>query len=214
MVQKQYESLTMSATMSSVCWTRNDNLRNMPYRCLMHIQSAIKEFDEVIVVDWCSSGKTFIQECYDYLPKTGKIKSIQVTEDLIKSVIPNPLKFSDLSPTITNVGIRRATSDFILATTADVIANRPDLSVLNDTTMYVNGRRGVPEKDYCKFDTVDDLREYLFTNYEKYPNSPDSVSVDGKQYGTDMMYGHWLYVLEILCWLTKIFGIPLEGMNR
>ena len=167
--------------LSSVTWTRNDSYPNMPYRCLMYLQCGVEVFDEIVLVDWCSPNNVpFVEQYNEYIPKTGKIKSIEISEEKAESIFPLYRDFEKSVSTIMNIGICRAEGDFVLSNTVDLITERPNIDDLATDTIYVHGRRGVPEQDYLHFTDSESLKNYLMENYLKYPNAPDSVSPTGE----------------------------------
>lgn len=171
------------STVSTVFFSRNDNYTpNMEHRVLLAIQSSIISFDEVVYVDWCSPNDvTFIEAHRDQIPKTGKLKCVKVTEKQLReqSDIQNFFNPANRA-TVWNIGIRRATSDFILSTAGDVITERPDVDSLDANTMYTVARMAVPEMAHLQYSDVTALREMLFANFTQFQRSPDSVSHDGQ----------------------------------
>ena len=79
----------------------------------------------------------------NFLPKTKRIRYLIVSQELTKKINPyNPTAF--IQALARNIGIRRATSEFIVSTNNDVIVDRPEH--IDIDTMYTVARYNVPEQ--------------------------------------------------------------------
>ena len=102
----------------------------------------INLYDEIIVVDY-GSETPLHEPLANLLPRTGKLRCITISPELARQLNPsNPTTFMQVWAH--NIGIRRATSDFIVSTNNDVIIDRPEHIGIN--TMYTVARYNVPEQ--------------------------------------------------------------------
>lgn len=125
---------------SSVFCSKNDSPGNR-VRIILTIKNLINLYDEVVYVDYGSESKNLIEELKDYLPKQGKLKCIIVPKEFCVSVSQsNSNKFIEVYAR--NIGIRRASSDYIVSTNQDIICEKP--SSIRSDTMYTVRRYNYP----------------------------------------------------------------------
>lgn len=143
---------------SSVVLGRNDNYKD-DKRCLIHLLSSLETFDEVIYVDWNSPKDkgSLLWKLEPYLPKTGKLKHIMIPPHIAEMFTPDPTSFKLQEPVARNLGIRRATGDWIVSTNIDIIPPSRDLLVnfiqeRNSETFYTVSRREAPLSIVDKYD--------------------------------------------------------------
>ena len=148
----------MNNTVASVMFSRNDGFKD-DKRCITHFLSCLETFDEVIYIDWNSDIKngSLLWRLQDYIPKTGKIKHFIIPPDITKLLTPHPDAFQ-VNETITrNIGMRRATSDWIVNTNIDIIPPSRELlqSFLRNAdpkTFYTFSRREGPLSIFDKYE--------------------------------------------------------------
>lgn len=158
-------------SISAVICSKNDSKDNN-LRMTLALKNMINLYDEIIIVDYGSEiplHKTLI----DLLPKTNKLRCINVSQDLTQRFNPdNPTSFMEVWAR--NIGICRATSDFIVSTNQDVIIDRPN--IINEDTMYTVARYCVPESHLQSISNQTNYLEFLKNikgQFEKHPNSTD-----------------------------------------
>lgn len=123
--------------LSAVIVSRNDHPTNN-VRFLETVKNYVKHYDEVVYVDY-GSDDPLHRVLIDELPKEGKLKCITVTKSDLVSLGLDPNIFVEVYAR--NIGIRRATGDFIVSTNQDIIADIP--VPLDKGTMYTAPRREV-----------------------------------------------------------------------
>jgi hypothetical protein len=125
---------------SAVFCSKNDNPNNFT-RVLLTLKNLINLYDEVVYVDYGSEGISLANQLRGLFPETGKLKVVEVPANFCKEVSPNNSnKFIEVYAR--NIGIRRASSEFIVSTNQDIICDMP--SVLADDTMYTVRRYNYP----------------------------------------------------------------------
>lgn len=142
---------------SSIVFSRNDGFKE-DKRCIAHFLACLETFDEVIYVDWNSDEDkgSLLWKLEDRLPKTGKIKHIVIPPSIVKQLITSPDAF-DVNETLTrNIGIVRASGDWIVNTNIDIIPpSRQELenfiSNSNKDTFYTISRREAPLSVFDKY---------------------------------------------------------------
>jgi len=135
---------------TAVIVSRNDNYGGMlKERATYCINSMIEEFDEVIYVDWNSPTHSLLYDIKPNLELKGNLKHIVITPEVASMLTNNDPEAQKCCETLgRNIGIRRATGDYIISTNIDVIApHRHSLEKLitegkiNDKTFYTISRR-------------------------------------------------------------------------
>lgn len=110
-------------TISAVIVSRNDNYGgHLNERATYAINSAIDSFDEVIYVDWNSENGSLLYDIKKELQLKGNLKHI-VIPPLAASQLTNfdPQAQKCCEVLARNIGIRRATGDYIVSTNIDII---------------------------------------------------------------------------------------------
>jgi hypothetical protein len=159
---------------SATVIARNDGYGgNLLERATYCLNSLIHTFDEVIFVDWNSPGDLpLIYAIEDNILKTGKLKTVIVTQDQARYLTNNDAQASPCCEVLArNVAARRASGDMILATNIDiVVVNRQYLreNELDHNTFYTFPRRHI---DLAQFkhipaQNVDELQTFLYANRE------------------------------------------------
>jgi len=150
--------------------SRNDNYGgNLHKRTTMALTSLIEHHDEVIFVDWkTNNGEGVISNIKHNLPHTGKLKYIQVPKELLKEKYPHIADYTIIESIGRNIGIRRATNDYIISTNIDIVTTPLDDSILNENTFYTVPRRDVDESFHLSFNDYQSLYNSLWGNRDGY----------------------------------------------
>jgi len=150
--------------------SRNDNYGgNLHKRTTMALTSLIEQHDEVSFVDWkTNNGEGVISNIKHNLPHTGKLKYIQVPKELLKEKYPHIADYTIIESIGRNIGIRRATNDYIISTNIDIVTTPLDDSILNENTFYTVSRRDVDESFHLSFNDYQSLYNSLWGNRDGY----------------------------------------------
>lgn len=163
-------------TISAVLCSKNDNPSNLS-RVVLTLNNLVKHYDEIVYVDYGSDNEVLTEKLKPYLLKTGKLRTIIVPKSFCESVsTDNSNKFIEVYAR--NIGIRRATSNFILSTNQDVVSDIP--KELNDTTLYTVRRYNFPIGQVEHLLQVENVLEYLKSIKHLLPRQPDSVDSNGQ----------------------------------
>ena len=163
--------------LSAVVVTRNDDYGgNLNDRATYCLNSLVNTFDEVILVDWNSpDNKPQLWDIQDRIDFKGNLKHIVITPEIASTLTNNDPHAQVCCETLArNIGIRRATGDYIVSTNIDVIAPRRDQleqtikNELNDNTFYTISRRYTDWEQIEKFhggerkyNDWESLRDYI-----------------------------------------------------
>jgi glycosyltransferase involved in cell wall biosynthesis len=124
---------------------------NLHQRMIPSLNSFLKYYDEVIYVDFNSIDGSYFDKIKSNIDKTNKLKVINVSpEQCIGLSKDFDNKFIEV--VARNIGIRRASGDFILSSNPDIICSRPSDDQLNNNTMFAGARRDVPIEFYTSMD--------------------------------------------------------------
>ncbi len=166
-----------SPTVSAVLFSLNDNYTNdMKERFIICINYMIECVDEIIYIDWGSPDNISLFEL-EYIRKNisdlSKIKHLKFTREQIQIIVPKDKHFIQQS-IIRNIGIRAATSDYIISTNVDIIfPTRKDLQQIlekdDQRTFYTMNRVDIDIKFVVALynNTKDQLRNVL-SHYTQY----------------------------------------------
>jgi hypothetical protein len=166
---------------SAVIVSRNDGYGgHLNERATYCFNSAIDTYDEVIYVDWNSPTHSLLYDIKDNINFKGNFKHIVISPEIASILTnhdPNAQKCCEVLAR--NIGLRRATGDWLLSTNIDIIhPKREDLDKiileLDNNTFYTISRRGI-DWDVIKefhngkilFNEYPKLREYLILNSEE-----------------------------------------------
>ncbi len=109
--------------LSAIIVSRNDNYGgHLNERATYAINSAIHTYDEVIYVDWNSDKGSLLYDIEDDLFVKGNLKHIVIPPDVATQLTnsdPHAQKCCEVLAR--NIGIRRATGDYIVSTNIDII---------------------------------------------------------------------------------------------
>ena len=103
---------------SAIIISRNDNYGgHLNERAIYAINSAINTYDEVIYVDWNSPTHSLLWDIKDNLQLKGNLKHIIITPEIASILTNYNLNAQKCCEVLArNIGIRRATGDYILST--------------------------------------------------------------------------------------------------
>jgi len=180
--------------LSAVVVSRNDNYGgNLADRATYCLNSLIDTFDEVFYIDWNSPTYSLLYDIEDRLHFKGNLKHIVIPPDVASMLTNNDPHAQVCCETLArNIGIRRATGDYIVSTNIDVIAPRRDhlekaINELDKNTFYTISRRHTEWKDIeafhsgeRKFEDWKQLRDHLIENSEE--RKYDEKVVEGDDY--------------------------------
>jgi len=167
---------------SIVVLAKNDNYgNNLTHRAKMSINSMVENFDEVIVVDWKTRNRnTLLSTIIDDVPHLNKIKSIEVSNELLKEKYPNLYQWNILEAIGRNIGIRRATGDWIASSNIDIVTTPLDISQLNTSEFYTTSRKDVEENFHLGQTDYQVLKNHLWENQNNYLDKPQIDSPTDK----------------------------------
>jgi len=182
--------------LSAVVVTRNDNYGgDLNDRATYCLNSLINTFDEVILIDWNSpNNRPLLWDIDKNIKFRGNLKHIVITPEVASMLTNEDPHAQVCCETLgRNIGIRRATGDYIVSTNIDVIAPRRDQlektinNDLNTSTFYTISRRHIEWKDIegfhggeRKYDDWEELRNHLIENSEE--RKYEEKVVDGDDY--------------------------------
>jgi hypothetical protein len=170
----------MENKISVVLIGKNDNYGgNLVHRFKHSLNILSESFDEIIYVDWNSNGKSLIEETIYSINNKQKIISYIVTKQDILKNNPEYQNYSIVEVIARNIGIRRATNDWILVTNIDVLVGKLNLNDFEKNTLYTSARIDVPEEFHLKFNDSQKLFEEIRNNSSNFKQQPDAV-IDGK----------------------------------
>lgn len=150
-----------------VIFGRNDGYKESE-RFLIHINTMLETFDEVIYIDWNSDTQSFLNEIKEKLPKTNRLKHI-VIEPKIANMLTGYDKKAQVCNTVLafNIGLRRTNAEYVFISTTDIIP--PTKEVLksfiknsNRHSFYTFSRRDIDYKNIIiNKDNLDEYRKIL-----------------------------------------------------
>jgi hypothetical protein len=179
---------------SAVIVSRNDNYGgHLNERATYCFNSAIDTYDEVIYVDWNSSTHSLLYDIKDNIKFKGNFKHFVITPEiasLLTNHDPNAQKCCEVLAR--NIGLRRATGDYLVSTNIDIIHPKRNelenvIGNISKDTFYTISRRHTDweqikefHNDEIKFNEWEQLREYLISNSEE--RHFDEATVSGDNY--------------------------------
>jgi hypothetical protein len=166
---------------SAVIVSRNDNYGGrLSDRATYCINSAIETYDEVFYIDWNSPSHSLFYDIKDNLKLKGNLNHIVVSNELASLLTGFDNNAQVCCETLArNIGIRRATGDWIVSTNIDIIHPireelQNHLSKLDINTFYTISRRHTDWETIEKFHNGkilfsewESLRKNLIENSEK-----------------------------------------------
>lgn len=177
---------------SAVIISRNDGYGgHLNERATYCFNSAIDTYDEVIYIDWNSETHSLLYDIKDNIQFKGNFKHIVITPEIASILTnndPNAQKCCEVLGR--NIGLRRATGDYLVSTNIDIIHPKRDqleeiISDLDPKTFYTISRRHT-DWDIIKtfhngeipFTEWKSLREHLIDNSEERHFEETTVSGD------------------------------------
>lgn len=159
---------------SAIVVSRNDNPNNF-HRIFLALNTMLERYDEVILVDYGSENKTLL-ESIEGIQETGRLREIVVTAEEVASISPSKdTRFIEVFAR--NIGIRRATGDFIVSTNQDIMPECP--IGLDMDTLYTVARRNVPEPIFENTKNYVSLFAHLKQHKYNFQQQPDMVDKHG-----------------------------------
>ena len=155
---------------SAVIVSRNDNYGGyLNERATYCFNSAIETYDEVIYVDWNSPTHSLLYDIKDNIKFKGNFKHIVIPPSAASNLTNgDPYAQKCCEVLARNIGLRRATGDWLLSTNIDII--HPERKELEQTlnsldlnTFYTIGRRSLDWDQIKKFHGG----EILFKDWEE-----------------------------------------------
>jgi len=135
---------------SAVIVSRNDNYGgHLNERATYCFNSAIETYDEVIYVDWNSPTHSLLYDIKDNIKFKGNFKHIVIPPYAASNLTNGDEHAQKCCEVLArNIGLRRATGDWILSTNIDIIHPKREkleqtLNSLDTNTFYTVGRRSL-----------------------------------------------------------------------
>ncbi|MEM7144140.1 MAG: hypothetical protein AAF591_03330 [Verrucomicrobiota bacterium] len=189
------ESESEIGGVSAVIVSRNDNYGgNLRERATYCLQSAIDTFDEVIYVDWNSPGGSLLEDVRGELSFRGNLRHFVVPPDQAERWVPRETRGQLCCEVLgRNIGIRRATGEWVVSTNIDIIAPAREmfleyLGSLDPTVFYPVSRRNVSlsairsfhGSDRLEYGEYERLRDHLIK--EAIDPIPEHPPLEGDTY--------------------------------
>jgi hypothetical protein len=131
-------------SVSIVVTSRNDGYGgNLELRASYALNTMLQNYDEVIYVDWNSPNEESLIKNLP-LMRTGRLRHIQLTKNDIEKINPTLLNYPIVEVLGRNIGIRRATSDWVVSSNIDIMPSKIDTKLLNQDFLYTVSRKNVP----------------------------------------------------------------------
>lgn len=185
---------------------------NLVERASYCINSLVSTFDEVIYVDWnVVNNKTLIEEIYDNLIETDKLKIIKISPELASEFTNHDPNAQTCSETLgKNIGFRRLETDFILSTSIeDICPRREDLVPLsNSDIFYIGARRGTPLESVVQtggYKNFPDIQDNLKVIQSSFPQVGPSGAYPGDTWSIINCCGDFQFASRKLWYEMKGF---------
>jgi len=179
---------------SAVIVSRNDNYGgHLNERATYCFNSAIETYDEVIYVDWNSPTHSLLYDIKNNIKFKGNFKHMVISPEIASILTnndPNAQKCCEVLAR--NIGLRRATGDWLISTNIDIIHPKRNelekiLNAVDKDTFYTISRRHTDWEQIKKFHGGEinfsqwkELREYLISNSEE--RYFEETTVNGDDY--------------------------------
>jgi len=173
-----------------ITFSRNDGYKEKE-RFAIHLNTLLETFDEVNYVDWNSPTHSLLWDIKDNLQLKDNLKHFVITPEIALYLTNNNPDVQKCCEVLArNIGIRRATGDYVVSTNIDIIhPKREDIeSIISDSdnnTMITLSRREVTWdiiKEFhggeLKYNEWDKLRDYIYINSEERKHEEKTVSSD------------------------------------
>ena len=177
---------------SAIIISRNDNYGGyLAERATYAINSAIATYDEIFYIDWNSENHSLLYDIKDNLQFKGNLKHIVITPEIALILTNNDPQAQKCCEVLArNIGIRRATGDYIVSTNIDIIhPKREDIETIiknsDDNTFITLSRREMTWdiiKEFhggeLKYDQWSELRDYIYINSEERKDEEKTMAGD------------------------------------
>jgi hypothetical protein len=179
---------------SAVIVSRNDNYGgHLNERATYCFNSAIETYDEVIYVDWNSPTHSLLYDIKNNIKFKGNFKHMVISPEIASILTnndPNAQKCCEVLAR--NIGLRRATGDWLISTNIDIIHPKRNelekiLNAVDKDTFYTISRRHTDWEQIKKFHGGEinfsqwkELRDYLISNSEE--RYFEETTVNGDDY--------------------------------
>tara|TARA_Y100000593_G_scaffold57381_1_gene106751 strand:- start:851 stop:1744 length:894 start_codon:yes stop_codon:yes gene_type:complete len=176
---------------SVVITSRNDNYGgHLNERATYCLNSMCDTFDEVWYVDWNSPSdkSSLLYDIKNDIKTNNRLNHIVVNPQvagLLTNNDPNAQKCCEVLGR--NLGIKRATGDWIVSSNIDIIAPKKEdlnqlLSTIDKNTFYTLSRRHINRKEFenYSYDKFTELRNHLYKTTE--PREHTEKVVEGDDY--------------------------------
>jgi len=162
---KERESMTTSIVVTS----KNDNYGgHLALRASYAIGTMLKNYEEVVYVDWCSDGPSLADELT--IDRTGRLKHIRVTREDLLNIDPSLIELPIVEVLGRNIGIARASSDWIVSSNIDIMPTRLDTRTLDKNKIYAVSRRNVPIE--FTLNAIESFDEFLVSSKNLFQQAP------------------------------------------
>lgn len=157
-------------TTTIVVTSRNDGYGgNLELRGSHALNCMIENYDEVIYVDWNSPEDDSLINHLSLRTK-GNLRHIQVKKSDIEKINPELLNLPIVEVLGRNIGIRRATSNWVVSSNIDIMPDKLDTSSLQEDIFYAVSRKNVPTSFFQSVEK--NFFSYCKKNSNKFEPSP------------------------------------------
>jgi hypothetical protein len=177
---------------TAVIVSRNDNYGgNLIERSTYCINSSIETYDEVIYVDWNSPTQSLLWDIEKNINFKGNLKHFIINPETAKYLTNyDPYAQVCCEALARNIGLSRATGDWVVSTNIDIIAPKKEdilntIKGLDENTFYTISRREVDLSTIKEFFGGDinyqdwaSLRDHLILTSEERHFDEKTVSGD------------------------------------
>ena len=164
---------------SAVIVSRNDNYGGyLNERATYALNSAIDTYDEVFYIDWNSENYSLLYNIENDLQLKGNLHHIVIPPSIAKQLTNQDVNAQKCCETLgRNIGLRRATGDWLVSTNIDVIhPSRKDvdeiIKINGDQHMITLSRRETTWEEIKKFHGG----EIIFKDWKKLRDHISSTS--------------------------------------
>jgi FkbM family methyltransferase len=166
-VQKFNLPTTVPGKTAVIVFGRNDGYKENE-RFVIHINTMLETFDEVVYIDWNSTTHSLLYDVLDQINHTGRLKHIIIPPEYAKLMTMNDDKAQVCNTVLAfNIGIRRTDAEWITLSTTDIIPPLKEtldnfISTANKNSMYSFSRRDIEYNDVvANLNNLDEYRQHL-----------------------------------------------------
>jgi hypothetical protein len=160
-------------SVSIVVTSRNDGYGGtLELRASHALNTMIKNYDEVIYVDWNSPNDDSL---INHLSLNGKgnLRHIQIKKEDVERINPVLVDLPIVEVLGRNIGIKRAKSDWIVSSNIDIMPDKLNTSNLQEDTFYAVSRKNVPVSFFQSVEK--DFFSYCLKNSTKFESAPKII---------------------------------------